>query len=106
MSFASGESTRTPECCKGCVYREVSGISICAFSLRTGKLRGCPPEECTHYKSGQEEQNFGQKGLKGDLKVFDIEAPWIGNPDYEDFEYKEEEYIPEYYPECDADYDY
>lgn len=34
-----------------------------------------------------------------------IEAPWIGNPDYGEFEEKEE-YVPEYYPECEADYDY
>lgn len=36
-----------------------------------------------------------------------LEAPWIGNPDYKDFDYKdEEEYIPEYIPECECDYDY
>lgn len=35
----------------------------------------------------------------------DFEAPWIGDPDYGEFE-EWEEYTPEYYPECEADYDY
>lgn len=33
-----------------------------------------------------------------------LEAPWIGHPDEDDEE--KEEYVPEYYPECDCDYDY
>ena len=36
--------------------------------------------------------------------MVDIEAPWIGHEPDEPEE--KEEYIPEYYPECDADYDY
>lgn len=34
----------------------------------------------------------------------DLEAPWVGH-EPEEFEEKEE-YAPEYYPECEADYDY
>ena len=40
-----------------------------------------------------------------------IQAPWVGKSqeDYYDLdeeENEEEEYVPEYYPECAADYDY
>jgi len=31
-----------------------------------------------------------------------LEAPWIGYPPDDDEE--KEEYVPEYYPECEADY--
>lgn len=33
--------------------------------------------------------------------MYGLEAPWIGHPDEDDEE--KEEYIPEYYPECDCD---
>ena len=34
----------------------------------------------------------------------ELQAPWIGHePDEPE---DKEEYIPEYYPECDADYDW
>lgn len=56
MSFASGELTKTPKHCKGCIYREALGVSICNYCLRTGKPRGCPPEECTHYEKRKKEK--------------------------------------------------
>lgn len=49
MSFDKGVN-HTPKKCRGCVYREKSPISVCACSCRTGKLRGCPVEECTRYE--------------------------------------------------------
>lgn len=55
--------------------------------------------------TSQEEENSAKKNLKRGLGMYNLEAPWIGNPDYGDFEEKEE-YVPEYYPECEADYDY
>ena len=41
--------------CKGCGHRRPingdkgKGPTICHYLLDTGKVRGCPPEECTHY---------------------------------------------------------
>ena len=48
MSYASGEISVTPKHCKGCIYRETSGISKCLYSIITGKLRNCPVDECPH----------------------------------------------------------
>ncbi len=48
MSF-NGDCNKTPTHCKGCIYRQTEGISVCGYSLKTGKLRGCPVDECTHY---------------------------------------------------------
>ena len=39
---------------------------------------------------------------------WNIEAPWVGKSeeDYYDLgEEETEEYVPEYYPECDADFE-
>ena len=46
-----GMVSETPKHCKGCAFREGvrSGTSHCVYSIITGKLRNCPPEECTHY---------------------------------------------------------
>jgi hypothetical protein len=38
---------------------------------------------------------------EGGVLMYGLEAPWIGHPDEDDEE--KEEYIPEYYPECDCD---
>lgn len=41
--------------CKGCGHRRPltrnnkSSMRVCHYLLDTGKVRGCPPEECTHY---------------------------------------------------------
>ena len=48
MSFEK-DCHHTPKKCKGCIYRETSGVSICAYSIITGKLRGCSVEECTNF---------------------------------------------------------
>jgi hypothetical protein len=60
MSFG-GSAMKTPEHCKGCLYREgfSSGISHCAYSIITGKLRNCPPEECPYYmKKGKKRKHI------------------------------------------------
>lgn len=51
MSYKSGTINGTPKCCKGCFYRTYlsSNVSVCDYAVVTGELRGCPPEECTHY---------------------------------------------------------
>lgn len=45
-----------------------------------------------------------EKRVEEEMHDRNLEAPWVGcEPDeYEDVE----EYIPEYYPECECDYDY
>lgn len=53
MSFKSNTLQGTPRCCKGCFFRTVlsGSVSCCDYAVLTGKLRNCPPEECTHYLS-------------------------------------------------------
>lgn len=40
--------------CKGCGHRRTidgtrTGPTICHYLLDTGKMRGCPPDECPYY---------------------------------------------------------
>lgn len=67
MSFKSGLMNIMPECCKGCFYRirESSNVSMCDYAFQTGKLRNCPPEECTHYTRKDRKRNKEQIVLKG-----------------------------------------
>ena len=42
MSLHGGQN-HTPKHCKGCDYREIgSGLSVCGYCSKTGKLRNCP----------------------------------------------------------------
>lgn len=105
----NGPAAETPQGCKGCCFRQTgSGLSICGYSLYMGELRNCPVEKCPFYSSNLRGQKFRkeklEKRVEEEMHDRNLEAPWVGcEPDeYED----REEYIPEYYPECECDYDY
>ena len=105
----NGQLKDTPEGCKGCCFRHTaSNASICAYALYMGELRNCPGEECQFYsnrpRGAMLRQEKLEKRVEEEMHDRNLEAPWVGcEPDeYEDVE----EYIPEYYPECECDYDY
>ena len=104
-----GQINETPKGCQGCCFRHTaSGVSICAYSLFMGEPRNCPVEECPFYSNAARGIRFRteklEKRVKEEMHDRNLEAPWIGHePDeYED----REEYEEEYYPLCEADYDY
>lgn len=67
MSYKSGLMSATLECCRGCFYRirGTGNVSLCDYAFQTGKLRNCPPEECTHYTRKGRKRNKEQIVLKG-----------------------------------------
>ena len=108
MSFR-GQLNETPKGCRGCCFRQTgSGTSLCGYSLYMGDLRNCPVEECPYYCSQSRGKLLRKEKLekrKSGENMYDmnIEADWVG---HEPDEYEErEEYIPEYYPECECDYE-
>ena len=105
----NGQLKDTPEGCKGCCFRHTaSNASICAYALYMGELRKFQVEECQFYsnrpRGAMLRQEKLEKRVKEDMHDRYLEAPWIGHQadEYED----REEYEEEYYPLCEADYDY
>lgn len=44
--------------CKGCIHRRAlagKSAAVCQYAIDTGKLRGCEPEDCTHWSNNQKE---------------------------------------------------
>ena len=107
MSY-KGQINETPKGCQGCCFRQTaSGVSICGYSLFMGEPRNCPVEECSFYSGAPRGPKFRKQKLEkrvGKMHDRNLEAYWVGE-EPEEFE-EREEYIPEYYPECGADYDY
>lgn len=55
--------------CRGCIHwrrlcSSNSSDCACHYSIDTGKLRGCEPEDCTYYDSDRRKLRKIRTGLK------------------------------------------
>lgn len=72
--------TRT--CCRGCIHRRElhkgDGAKVCCYALDTGRLRGCEPEECTHYNSKRRDlKELQRRNKEYDMALaFGLEATY------------------------------
>lgn len=65
----------TPACCKGCIHRRrLQGVgqptTYCSYAndmedIGILTVRGCPVEECTHYKKGKPSRRYSVETERG-----------------------------------------